>query len=177
MADQYFRGTSPKPQRLSNAQKQAKREKKLLAKMGGRDGLKHQVAVELLSQGFLNEALARSKRTTPAKDFYQSREWASVRYAALIRADGRCSCCGASKNDGAVLHVDHIKPRSKFPELALTLDNLQVLCDLCNVAKSNIDMTDWKTKNLESASGESYRTYKEGERRVIQFLREIATGD
>ncbi len=164
-----------KPKRKTKAQKRADRERKVLDRIGGRDGLRHQVAVDLLSQGFLNEALARGKRTTPAKDFYSSREWASARYAALIRSQGRCSCCGASRADGAVMHVDHIKPRSKFPELALVLENLQVLCDLCNVAKSNIDMTDWTdVLKDDDPRGESYRVYREEERRVFQFVRDIA---
>lgn len=164
-----------KPQRRSRAEKRQARENKVLARLGGMDGLRHGVAVELLAQGFLNEALARGKRTTPAKDFYNSREWASVRYAALLRSQGRCACCGASRADGAVMHVDHIKPRSKFPELALSLDNLQVMCDLCNVAKSNIDMTDWsEVVKDEDPRGAAYRAYVEEDRRVFRFLREIA---
>jgi len=43
-----------------------------------------------------------------------------------------------------VLHVDHIKPRSKYPELSLTFSNLQILCEDCNFGKSNIDQTDWR---------------------------------
>lgn len=135
--------------------------------------LHHAVAVKLLAQGFLNEALARDRRTTPAKDFYQSRDWASARYAALLRAEGRCACCGAARADGATLHVDHIKPRSKFPELALSLDNLQVLCDMCNVAKSNIDMTDWnKLVKPDDPRGAAYREYREEGRRVFQLMRD-----
>lgn len=101
----------------------------------------------LRAEGFLDAALSASRRnqkSAPARDFYKSREWASVRYAALLRSNGRCQCCGADPSGGARLHVDHIKPRSKFPELALSLGNLQVLCELCNLAKSNLDITDWR---------------------------------
>lgn len=77
------------------------------------------------------------------KDFYITREWREVRYQALKLSDGRCACCGRSKDHGVVLHVDHIKPKSKFPHLALTLSNLQVLCEDCNLGKSNKDDTDW----------------------------------
>lgn len=135
----------------------------------------HNVAKKLLAEGFLARSLApRKKRGKPAGDFYASREWASVRYAALLRADGRCACCGASRNDGAILHVDHVKPRSKFPELALSLDNLQVLCNLCNMAKSNIDMTRWHAK---SNDGTPYTVLEEEERRVFRMLRSMANGD
>ncbi|RYZ77711.1 MAG: hypothetical protein EOP05_00795 [Proteobacteria bacterium] len=35
------------------------------------------------------------------------------------------------------MHVDHIKPRSKYPHLELEFSNLQVLCRQCNFGKSN----------------------------------------
>ncbi|RYZ77144.1 MAG: HNH endonuclease [Proteobacteria bacterium] len=35
------------------------------------------------------------------------------------------------------MHVDHIKPRSKYPHLELEFSNIQVLCPPCNFGKSN----------------------------------------
>lgn len=90
----------------------------------------------------------RTKKRQPWKPdsaFYQTREWQELRYQALKANDGRCELCGASKSDGAQLHVDHIKPRSKYPDLQLALTNLQVLCKDCNLGKSNKDETDWRT--------------------------------
>src|SRR5215469_11521161 len=72
--------------------------------------------------------------------FYQSRQWLELRYRALRLSNGHCQCCGSR----GPLHVDHIKPRSKFPELELILTNLQVLCEQCNLGKSNTDDTDWR---------------------------------
>lgn len=46
--------------------------------------------------------------------------------------------------DGKVMHVDHIKPKSLHPELKYELSNLQVLCEDCNIGKSNLDDTDWR---------------------------------
>jgi HNH endonuclease len=91
-------------------------------------------------------------RTTSKKEwiaeggpsFFETQIWKRVRYAALARYSARCQCCGASASTGATLHVDHIKPRSKYPELALSDDNLQVLCGDCNIGKSNVDQTDWR---------------------------------
>ena len=82
--------------------------------------------------------------------FYATREWKDLRYAALVRHGGRCQCCGESSATGSVLHVDHIKPKSLHPQLALTLDNLQVLCEACNVGKSNRDSTDWRPRLVVS---------------------------
>lgn len=75
-----------------------------------------------------------------------STRWKAVRYGALKAAGGKCQCCGNSAKDGAALHVDHIKPVSKCPELAYELDNLQVLCADCNIGKLDRDETDWRDK-------------------------------
>lgn len=61
--------------------------------------------------------------------------WRATRYDILSRAGGRCELCGASAKDGAVLHVDHIKPLAHYPELAKDPDNLQALCEPCNLSK------------------------------------------
>lgn len=76
--------------------------------------------------------------------FYESREWLTLRYEALRIHGRQCQLCGAGPKTGKVLHVDHIKPRSKYPELQLDIGNLQVLCKDCNMGKSNVDETDWR---------------------------------
>lgn len=70
-------------------------------------------------------------------DFYLTREWRSLRWDVLQAHGFQCKACGRTKDDGIVIHVDHIKPRSKFPALELVFSNLQVLCDDCNIGKSN----------------------------------------
>lgn len=60
---------------------------------------------------------------------------ASLRYDVLKRDNYRCCICGASRNDGAKLHVDHITPVSKGGKT--TMSNLQTLCEQCNLGKSN----------------------------------------
>ncbi len=69
--------------------------------------------------------------------FYRSSAWRKLRFTVLAQSDCRCAACGAKSKDGATLHVDHIKPRSKFPEFALDPENLQVLCDACNIGKGD----------------------------------------
>jgi hypothetical protein len=80
----------------------------------------------------------------PPDPFFSSPEWRRVRYEALKGADGVCQCCGAPPQRDKPLHVDHIKPRSRFPDLALDPDNLQVLCVDCNLGKGASDQTDWR---------------------------------
>lgn len=92
----------------------------------------------------INTAPAKTRRATPAVKFFASKEWKELRYLALKQSGGACQLCGARAGDGVQIHIDHIKPRSKFPELEYDLDNLQTLCSDCNVGKSNIDDTDWR---------------------------------
>ena len=79
-----------------------------------------------------------------AQKFYISQEWRSLRYEVLKENGGRCCLCGRSAKDGVVLHVDHIIPLSKDWSKRLDKDNLQVLCEDCNLGKSNKDNLDWR---------------------------------
>jgi hypothetical protein len=78
------------------------------------------------------------------KDFYSSRAWKILRYQAFEKYGNRCQCCGARPEDDISLHADHIKPKSTHPELALDLNNIQILCPDCNIGKINQWSTDWR---------------------------------
>ncbi|MDO6719561.1 HNH endonuclease signature motif containing protein [Psychrosphaera sp. 1_MG-2023] len=82
--------------------------------------------------------------TKTETDFYRTAKWLRLRTAAFEQFGNKCACCGATPDTGAVLHVDHIKPRSKYPHLALELDNLQILCEACNMGKLNVSETQWR---------------------------------
>jgi 5-methylcytosine-specific restriction endonuclease McrA len=87
----------------------------------------------------------QGQHVNPASDaFLSTYEWRKARMTALKRYGPRCMCCGASPATGAVMNVDHIKPRKLFPHLALDVGNLQILCGPCNHGKGNWDMTDWR---------------------------------
>lgn len=87
----------------------------------------------------------RNVHDISSNDFLQTYEWRKVRMQALKKYGARCQCCGATPADGVKMNVDHIKPRKLYPNLALSLDNLQVLCEECNHGKGNWDMTDWRS--------------------------------
>ena len=110
-------------------------------------------------------AIQKAKATTPkytqgqwfeyrpglvGAEFYRTREWAQARHNTLAKYGAICQCCGTSRASGAIMHVDHIKPRSRYPALELSEDNLQVLCELCNIGKSNTLETDWRNTGLSS---------------------------
>lgn len=108
--------------------------------------LEGQRRAEQLSAEFKErEQLRAQYASVLSPDFYRSREWREVRYDALLLHGGACQCCGATHcGGGPKLHVDHIVPRSVAPDLALDVDNLQVLCEDCNLGKGARDATDWR---------------------------------
>ena len=99
-------------------------------------------ATKLTVEGFISEIqnefvnkrfLARYRD----KDFYKTKEWRELRLL-ILDAQRACRLCGRSPDSGAILHVDHIKPRSIYPELSFEPANLQILCSECNMTKSNL---------------------------------------
>lgn len=80
----------------------------------------------------------------PEDPFFSSRAWLDLRYRVLKEHKGSCQACGAKGTPDNPIQVDHIKPRSKHPELALVSGNLQVLCKNCNFGKGTKDETDWR---------------------------------
>lgn len=59
-----------------------------------------------------------------------------LKVMVLMRDGNSCRLCGTKCNDGLHnIHFDHISPWSKGGET--TLENLQVLCSVCNEAKGN----------------------------------------
>jgi 5-methylcytosine-specific restriction endonuclease McrA len=89
----------------------------------------------------------RSKPDVNSSDFLQSKAWQRLRICAFEKYGNFCNCCGATAKDGIKLHVDHIKPRRLFPELALDINNLQILCAECNSGKGNWNMKDFRFTN------------------------------
>lgn len=88
----------------------------------------------------------RSNVYVSSDAFLSSYQWRKLRMEALIKYGRRCMCCGATPSTGAVMNVDHIKPRKRYPELALEINNLQILCHDCNHGKGNWNETDWRNE-------------------------------
>ena len=126
--------------RLEN-KKNKRREKIRAAKLKQ----KQNKSANQLSQEFKQSKVRGIHTASDA--FLMTYEWRKVRMEALKKYGARCQCCGATPAHGAVMNVDHIKPRKLFPHLALDLNNLQVLCHDCNHGKGNWDMTDWRERN------------------------------
>lgn len=97
----------------------------------------------------INSFGEETREVVMERDFYSSLEWKQLRYQVLFESNGCCRACGRSnRKHGVILHVDHIKPRSRFPKLELEKSNLQVLCEDCNYGKGNRDEVDWSRGRL-----------------------------
>jgi hypothetical protein len=96
-----------------------------------------------LTSGEPNDQLANATASpvavelVPRKRTPRDVNW-RLRARVLIRDACLCQMCGASpaKNPDVVLHVDHIMPWTKGGETVE--DNLQTLCSVCNIGKSNL---------------------------------------
>lgn len=91
--------------------------------------------------------------------FYDSREWKQLRFRVLIHYQRKCMACNATNK---VLHVDHIKPISKFPELKLQFENLQILCEDCNLGKSNVYFHDLRPNKLLTSGNTEIKSSESG---------------
>jgi len=79
----------------------------------------------------------RKKDKSWSYKFLASPEWKDLRKRFLSQSEKVCVYCGAKEN----LQVDHIKPKSKYKELALDWSNLQILCWPCNRKKANREIS------------------------------------
>lgn len=80
-------------------------------------------------------------------NFYNSKTWKIIKEQVYKTLTHMCPVCGAEEN----LVVDHIKPIRHYPNLIVDMNNLQILCDDCNLEKgSMIDWTlGWHIRNKE----------------------------
>lgn len=62
-----------------------------------------------------------------------------IRFIVMKRDNFKCKNCGRSPatDSKVILHVDHVKAWSKGGETVL--ENLQTLCSVCNIGKSNLE--------------------------------------
>lgn len=79
--------------------------------------------------------------------FYGTSNWKKLRATVLEHYGSKCMKCGSRED----IIVDHIKPRSIYKELELDFNNMQVLCNTCNLIKSNRQIVDYRPKQLLTA--------------------------
>lgn len=78
----------------------------------------------------LTEAFVANPKTTP---------WKRQDVVAALEQEtfGKCAYCESRVTAVAWTHVEHIRPKSKFPHLVVDWDNLTLACPRCNIYKSD----------------------------------------
>lgn len=84
----------------------------------------------------LTDAEVADRLRLAGSEFLRSKAWRELRARAVETYGAKCMKCAATPRRG--INVDHVKPRRLFPDLALELSNLQILCGRCNKAKGNL---------------------------------------
>lgn len=82
--------------------------------------------------------------------FYRTPQWRRLRMEAFLKYGRRCACCRAKNKP---FHVDHIRPRSRYPHLELDLNNLQILCEDCNLGKGGWNAVDFRDVPAPATQG------------------------
>lgn len=119
--------------------KQKKKEKQKKKNQNSR----HHEIDKLKLENYKLRELVQSNLKHRESSFYESWGWCDVRLKALNIYGAKCMCCGSAEN----IEVDHIRPRSKYKYLELAIENLQILCRLCNRGKSNLSEKDYRPAN------------------------------
>lgn len=94
----------------------------------------------------------KKRKQSPSKAFVASDAWKEVRAKAIALYGAVCMKCGSQDK----IQVDHVKPKSRFPDLSLDISNLQILCWGCNKDKGFYKYDDYRPqvgKSLPCSSG------------------------
>lgn len=75
------------------------------------------------------------KKSGEKNGTWQGGGWNYWSKTTKIRDDYTCQICGFREPE--IMEVDHIKPKSLFPELRKSPDNLLTLCPNCHRRKTN----------------------------------------
>ena len=91
----------------------------------------------------LELAEERKRRIEEREQFYSSPEWDMIRRQIIKQKGKVCAECGRTIIRNNDITVDHIKPRSKYPDLTLKIENLRVLCRSCNAKKGDREFEEY----------------------------------
>ena len=98
----------------------------------------NETAIEFIENAILKSLPKEALSQEELKEINRRRNIKdTTRYSVLERAGFKCQCCGIKplKNNDVILHIDHIIPYSLGG--SDNIDNLQVLCNKCNISKRN----------------------------------------
>lgn len=88
--------------------------------------------------------VAASKEERPAREKWRHSE---IKVALRAETDSKCAYCEAKIVDVSYPHVEHIRPKVDFPELAHEWTNLTTACSVCNTQKGDYFVEDAELLN------------------------------
>lgn len=92
----------------------------------------------------MGELFFRTRMLEQSENKYMHPTYRERRLTVFSEYGKQCLKCGSIED----VQIDHIKPVSKFPELFLSIGNMQPLCKTCNKQKSNKNENDYRGKIL-----------------------------
>lgn len=75
---------------------------------------------------------------TPSQSLKNKYNHSSIKESLREESNSKCMYCESGIKHITPEHIEHIKPKSKFPELAYEWDNLGLSCPVCNMNKSDL---------------------------------------
>lgn len=63
----------------------------------------------------------------------------AIRAALRFETASKCAYCEGHMSDVSYDHIEHIRPKKKYPGLVCAWDNLTVACQVCNTNKGDFD--------------------------------------
>ena len=102
-----------------------------------------------------------------ARKFYSSKAWQDCRNEYAKKAHHLCECClakGIYKPGVIVHHIEELTPLNiDNPEIALSFDNLELLCRDCHAARHELSGGRWAEVNRRKRNARDARNrYKIG---------------
>jgi 5-methylcytosine-specific restriction endonuclease McrA len=106
-----------------------------LAKKGKPLSEKHKLALRKGHKEMSEESRKRMSRGKgEINHHWKGGNWRYWKRQALTRDDYTCQICGFREVE--IMEVDHVKQKSKYPELMFVLENLLTLCPNCHRRKT-----------------------------------------
>lgn len=94
----------------------------------------------------LPEGISKTYLSQVYSDTFSKEDKPGRIYYDIIRGQAPCARCPICGSKGGNTHLDHYLPKSEFPTLSVTPDNLIPICSACNEKKGTYHSLDRKTR-------------------------------